>query len=134
MKKLTIFLFIICFAHVGFTQQTTMQIPKAKTDYLRKSKNQKRSAWILLGIGISSAALSTVHLNFAGYDEPPENNTFLLVTGLAETAASVPLFIASSRNKKKAMEVTLTRQPVPRLTNNGLINRQLPSLCFKLTL
>lgn len=69
--------------------------------YLKKSRNQKRLAWIFLGGGMavnlvgSSLAYSSNSMDPSGYE------VISGIGGLA-TYASIPLFFASSKNKNKA--------------------------------
>ena len=85
-----------------------------KTDYLAKSKKQKTAAWIFLGAGTASGIAGLASFNFAGSDNGSVNNTgatVLFVTGVTAVIASIPLFKASARNKKKAMNVSFHCQP-----------------------
>jgi len=113
MNKHFIFILLLILSINVFSQQTTPTDPTVKTDYLKKSKNQKTAAWILLGsgfaltttgmiIGISSAAEEI----FGAFTNEKSNSfevgAVLFYTGLASMLGSIPLFIASSKNKNKA--------------------------------
>jgi len=52
MKKIIAFLTLLIIGMSCFSQQTD-SLQSIKTDYLRKSKNQKTAAWVLLGGGIA---------------------------------------------------------------------------------
>jgi hypothetical protein len=52
MKIIISFTLLIVFSISSFCQSTPNDLPTVKTDYLKKSKNQKIAAWVLLGGGI----------------------------------------------------------------------------------
>ena len=99
-------------------QQTTVPSPAlTKTDYLKKSKHQKTAAWILAGVGTLSVILGTIEVNPNSGEN--NNSSFFLAGGLVAIGASVPLFIASARNKKKGMSLSFKNNTVPRQRNNN---------------
>jgi hypothetical protein len=116
----------------SFSQSTQDKLPAIENDYLKKSKNQKTAAWILVGVGSLSTLLGTVQVN-PDYGEN-NNSTFLLVGGLVALGASVPLFIASAKNKKKAMSLTFKSENIRQILNSSIVNRNIPSLNLKLDL
>ncbi|HET6721394.1 MAG TPA: hypothetical protein VFH07_01535, partial [Chitinophagaceae bacterium] len=59
---------------------------------------------------------------------------FFLVGGLVTLGASVPLFIASAKNRKKAMSLTLKNETTQQFLNTRVKNRNIPSLNLKLNL
>lgn len=98
-------------------QPTTTETPSLKTDYLTKSKKQKTAAIVLVaggGILTSIAAvISTREVveDFASIFTGEETKKsaavpILGIAGLAAMGGSIPLFIAASRNKRKAREVS----------------------------
>lgn len=88
--------------------------------YLQKSRNQQKAAWILLGSG---AGLITTAFLFprgrlirdgiciGAYCSTKYKNDDLksavLITGTASSLASIPFFIISSKNKKRAAALTM---------------------------
>jgi hypothetical protein len=116
----------------------------SKQDYLEKSRNQKKTGKILLAGGsvLSAIGLGIVLGNLNGLFDPsqPEPNNdgtvgeVLGYSGLVIAATSIPLFIASSKNKKKAMSMTLDSQKIPQMKNNNFVYRAIPSLTIKLNL
>lgn len=153
MKKMMLYALAITFCSTGFCQQTNTVPPAVKTDYLKKSKKQKTAAWILLGggfaasvIGISIAASDLAEDGSAAIiggivGEEIETETsytgdILFFTGLASMAGSIPLFVASSRNKKKAAAlnagIKIDNISIPR---QAALNRvQYPALSLKIGL
>ena len=97
--------------------QTTTATPAVKTDYLKKSKNQNPAAWILLGggfafattgiiVGINGAAEEIIGAFSGEKSNTLEIGAGFFYTGLAAMLGSIPLFIASTRNKRKASAVS----------------------------
>lgn len=120
MKKIIISVVLLSIASASFCQQTTTEpIQIAKTDYLKKSRNQKTAAWLLLaggivttGIGIVVASVgaandlvnSAVDLFSTGSSSSKSSGgEGIIIAGLFLQAASIPLFITSANNKRRAM-------------------------------
>lgn len=133
MKKLIPAFILLVFFTTTYGQETTITIPEINKDvYLKKSKRQKTAAWILLGTGSLAALSGAVEVN-PDYGEST-NRPLLLIGGLVMAGASVDLFIASGRNKKKAAAMSLSNQFVPQMNNGHLVNRPVPSLQLKISL
>lgn len=90
--------------------------------YSKKHKNQKKTAWILLGSGsvltfggvIAQAATATVDLVTIMTGSEPEFNqtgSYVALAGIASMATSIPFFIASGNNKKRA-NIALQQQKI----------------------
>ena len=137
----------------AFNQQTTNNTPPVKTDYLQKSKKQKTAAWVLIGGGLALSTTSILiatpkasedYLNiFAGLfyaDPPPQNSytaeTILLVVGTATMLSSIPLFIASGKNKSKAMSLLthIKMEKSTLLQQQSFIQTSYPALSVKINL
>ena len=123
MRKIILYILLLAISATTFCQSTPSHIPAVKTDYMKKSKNQKTGAWILLGGGFALTTTSIVmasskvtedYVNvIAGVftSEPAPQNDYtaeniLLITGTASMLASIPFFIASKKNKRKAMDIS----------------------------
>jgi hypothetical protein len=123
---------------IAFGQQTTV----SKEAYLIKSKNQKTAAWIMLGGGtLLFIGGMIAHSNYLEEVEDPfepltEVSTGELAAfiGVLAAAGSIPLFIASSRNKRKAMSISLKNESAKQVNGNSLAVKYIPSVCLKLTL
>ena len=133
MKKTISLTLILIITGSALSQQTNPSPTLTKQDYLKKSKGQKTGAFILLGAGLLSVSLGSVQVN-PNIGGNNSGNTAFLVTGLTAIGISVPLFIASSKNKKKAMSMSFKNQPLPQLQNYGFANRAIPSLNIKISL
>ena len=79
------------------------------TDLMEKSRKQKTAAWILLGSGGVLSSVGIVVGLSTAFDALLDADTdsgsaggILLVAGLAGIVGSIPLFIASAKNARKA--------------------------------
>ena len=134
MKKITISTALLAFAIASFGQQdTASKAVPMQTDYLQKSKNQKTAAWILLGGGTALAAGGFIWAssNIFSTSSGPE---VLLLVGIGCMTGSIPFFISSSKNRKRAMSASFKFQQSLQLQNNILVKREVPSLTLKISL
>ena len=136
MKNVTIILLLLIIATSTFSQQTNPAPALTKEAYLKKSKTQKTVAWVLVSTGFLSTMLSAVRTPSidGGSDQMSSAQTVLLITGLAEIGASIPLFIAGARNKKKAMSMSFRNEKIPQLQKNNFVYKPIPSLSLKISL
>lgn len=133
MKKSIGAFLLVAFFTAAYGQQTNITIPEiTKAEYLKKSKHEKRAAWILLNTGSLAAILATIEVN-PDYGEST-NRPFLFIGGLVMVGASVPMFTASARNKKRAMILSLKNNPVLHPPNNNLSYKPTPSISLKMGL
>jgi len=153
MRKIIFYALMLIIPAATFCQSTPIDIPAIKTDYLKKSKNQKTAAWILLGGGF---ALTTTSMLMAApkvtedygnvfasvfTGEPvPENDytaeNILLITGTASMLASIPLFIASKKNKRKAIDMSanIKMENARMIQNQSFVQTSYPSIALKIKL
>ena len=141
MKHYFISILFIFLSVAVFSQD----VVKNSEYYLTKSKKQKTAAWLLLGGGTLSTTIGiavgvaestdAVLTAFSG-EEVNEFSTgaVLMVVGLAAMAGSIPLFIASGKNKRKAASISLTYQRVRQLHNSGFVSKSFPSLTLTFNL
>src|SRR4051812_5284378 len=117
MKKIIISPMLLAFAITSFGQieTTSNQVPM-QTDYLKKSKTQKTWAWVFLGTGVALFTGGMIaHYNHVNnintWDDPAkgiesafgyDEYTAIAAAGLLIAGGSIPFFIVSSKNKKKA--------------------------------
>ena len=143
-----IFLLLLLLQVVTVFSQVQPSQLNLKEDYLKKSKNQKKVANILL-IG-GGALIATAYIFPRGKAEerigPPytslvyyKNNGIkagMFFTGVLSMVSSVPLYIISSKNKRKARAITvnLENRDILIPNHNTFILKSQPSLTFKLPL
>ena len=138
-----IIFFLLLFSNTSFSQQTTNAAPAIQTNYLQKSKHQKTAAWLLLGgggtfivTGIIIPKGDITHVDPAGgksYKNDGIKSVFTQ-TGALAMLGSIPFFIASGKNKRKAMSLSLKNETVPQIFKQSIISLSLPSLTLKLNL
>ena len=89
--------------------------------YLQKSRSQKKTAWILLGTGLGIAAVGTV-VQIANRDNWDFTGAAVAVGGGVVALTSIPFFISSNGNKKRAASVVISNQKIflPRANNFSL--------------
>lgn len=145
MRRIIFFALLLILSATSFSQQTTTSTPLAKTDYLKKSKKQNTAAWILLGGGFAFTTTGIiVGINgttdeIVGIFTGEKSNKFeigagFFFTGLASMLGSIPLFIASTRNKKNAAAVSAsfkieTRSFMPQA---ALVKSGYPAIAVKI--
>ena len=130
MKKIIFGTILIAFAAVSFAQQSAPKQTLIQTDYLQKSKKQKKTAMIFLGGGAALIVASLVipQGEPTGYQIDPISGGFyeghkndgikgaLGLTGVVSMLGSIPFFIASGKNKRKARQasvfINMERAPV----------------------
>lgn len=136
MKKIIL---VLCFGVISFRciAQAT-----GKTGYLQKSKNQKTAAWVLLGGGALVEIVGVIvypkNLSILGNTQSELSRertaSVLLITGGAIMLSSIPFFVSSAKNKRKAMSVSFKNEWVPQLQETLVSYKTLPSLSFTIGL
>ena len=117
----------------SFCQETESKQALTPEDYLKKSKNQKTAARILLWGG-AAVAIGAIILD-VNSDWSKSETPYIVAfsAGCASMIGSIPLFVASKRNKRKGMDATtyfeIRRNPVE--TNTGLTLHSTPTLSLK---
>ncbi|MBL7848975.1 MAG: hypothetical protein JNL40_16020 [Cyclobacteriaceae bacterium] len=105
MKRTLMILLCSLMATTTMGQKREPDRPLTKTDYLAKSKSQERTATTLLACGTAMMIVGYIGFNNT-YDSNTNGDTdvfgFLVLGGFAMDVASVPFFIGSSRNARKA--------------------------------
>jgi hypothetical protein len=102
MKKVAICTLLLILSFTSFCQDTQPSTPLTREDYLKKSKTQKVLGFVFLGAGaitLISVSGGNTDLGTAGV---------LIVAGGLATLTSIPLFIASGKNKRKAKDASLS--------------------------
>ncbi len=120
MKKILLLITVhSCLLAFSFAQQYAPtpgnKIAYEMNQYLLKAKKQKTAAWICLGGGLVLASTgvvigaanmaSDVIVSFATLEETQSDYTgegVLMLLGCAGIVTSIPLFIASGKNRQKA--------------------------------
>ena len=150
MKKIIILTMFLAFVSASFGQQITPNQNWKESDYYKKSKKQKTAAWILTSAGtvgllatltadasqVTEGALITVIS--LGTEEPPAYKSYTVpyLLSTASLLSGIYLFIASSKNKKKAKaaSVFIDMENARVLQGTVLHNQSFPSVGVKIHL
>ncbi len=142
MKQLLCLLaFLLCLQVGGFTQEPATT-PTASEMYLKKSQSQKTSAWVLLGGGAALASggliIAMNNLNFFVEETSSDYDlgTGMFWVGSVSMLGSIPLFIASARNKGRAMSASayLKLEDYQAISRDGFRKDSYPAFSFRLTI
>ncbi len=125
------------------TVTSTVYSQHGRAYYQQKSNTQHTIAWISLGGGVILTSVGTmVALINAGQIlrfTPPSDRTshtgdILAYSGLGLAAVSIPFFISSSNNRKKAASVTFHYEYMPLPPGSPGFSPTAPTLTLKVSL
>ena len=147
MRKQTIILLLLVISINALSQQPDSLKTFTGSDYLKKSKNQKKAAWIFLGSGfaVSAAGLivSTIGVaeEFTGVFTGQESKKFetgavIFYIGVAAMLTSIPFFVIASKNKKRAAGISASFKFDNRLlvTQAVMMKSTYPAIALKIPL
>ncbi|MFV5686366.1 hypothetical protein ACM55I_13060 [Flavobacterium sp. GB2R13] len=135
MKKTITFLILFLFTVNAFSQ-TIPNNEFSKEYYLKKSKNQKTTGWILLSGGTIMTVVGAIGFSDSWYSN--SNATadaygFIMLGGVVSGLGSIPFFIMSGNNARKAATISLINQPVFSPMQGSLVLNSQPALSLKIT-
>jgi len=150
MKKIIICSVLLAFSASVFCQQNVPKPIFIQSDYQLKSKKQKKTAMILLGGGAALIITSLVIPQeeptgfqfdpisggiYEGHKNDGIRGAFILAGGLS-MLSSIPFFIASGKNKRKALKasVFIDTELRPVLLGAAISNQSFPVLALKINL
>ena len=132
---------------IGITLSASAQ-EMSKQDYLDKSKKQKTAAFILMGGGVALSTLGFIiypgetaicFVPIGGVCPDPEQTKLiasgiLIYGGILAALGSIPLFISSNKNAKKAAQLSFKNEPtyIPKYAGNIPIS--VPSITLTIPL
>ncbi len=132
MKKITITTLLLI-TTIACVAQYSKPAPAFKTpDYLKKSKNQKGAAFVILGTGV--ALITTGMITSRNTKSKGEQEAKVIISGLIVSAVSIPFFVSSHANKKKGMSISLKSQELPQLNYSSFVYKTIPSINIKINL
>ena len=109
MKK-QLLIFILAMIPFGGYSQTEKQ-DFSKEYYLEKSKRQESSGWVLLAAGTAMGIGGIIIVNQGDiYSADFEAGAVLVLAGAASGLASIPFFISSGSNSRKAARLSFIPQ------------------------
>lgn len=141
MKKYLYFILLLIFSVTLFCQQSNPSPTLTKQDFLQKNKKQKKAARIMMGGGATLILTSIlipkgeiVRESFwPEYKNDGIKSSFFFC-GTLSMLSSIPFFISSAKNKKKAMSLSFKTQQQPQLQTNKVKYTAIPSLSIKIGL
>ena len=149
MKKITFLLFFSSFAATSIGQQTNQKQNVTKTDYQAKSKKQKKTALIFLAGGTGLIATSFIipkgEKQYDGIcigalcDDKYKNDgikSAFFIAGAVSALGSIPFFISSSKNRKraKAISVSFKKDNASFVNFYNKVNISYPAISLKIGL
>lgn len=134
MKKILIFLMLLLFTVRVFGQETP-STEFSKEYYLEKSKKQKTTGWVMLAGGAVITIVGLIGFS-STYDDTSYSTTdaygFMTVGGPLICLGSIPFFISSGSNAKKAATLSFSNQPILMPQQGSLVQNSQPSLSLKI--
>ncbi len=127
----------------SLSQQTNSQPSFTPGDYLEKSKKQKKAGTILVAGGAGLIATAFIIpkgelvegscLVLCKYKNDGIKSVFFIAGGIS-ALSSIPLFIVSGKNRRKATSVSFKNENTVHLYNQNLVYTSFPALRIKVSL
>ncbi len=144
MKKIISSLTLLFFVVKSFSQQPSKQV-FSKSELLQKSKTQKTTAWVLLGTGFGIALVGgIVHASSGNESNQEQDDGYdfgfdfdftgpLIAAGGGIVAlSSIPFFISSSKNAKKAATISISSRRIPLPQQNNIVLTSQPTVSLRI--
>lgn len=140
MKKIIFSILLLTTIQIVFSQETNTLVQFTKQDFIKKSKTQKILAWSFLGGGLAMTvggiAINASQPWYIFGPPPPGYNKNkgigLAVFGLVTTLGSIPMFIISAKNKKRARSIAFENQEIYLPASNGFAFCRQPAIAFRI--
>jgi hypothetical protein len=125
---------ISTFSNALFFKDTTY----SKDYYLQKSKNQKTAAWVMLGGGVACSIVGIIGFsaNYNLFEDNSATDTYGIVTlvGIGFALGSIPFFVSSSHNAKKAAMLSFKNQHILFPQQNSFVFKVQPTISLAIPL
>ena len=136
MKKIFLALTLIFIFLKSFSQEPASP-SLSKEDYLKKSQQQKKTAWILLATGTAMAVGGIIVFNNTFSLE--SNSTtdiaaFVALAGIVTDLVSIGFFVGSSNSKQRAARIAISNQHISFPQQNAFALKTQPALTLKIAL
>ncbi len=102
MKSIIICGLLLIFSTISFSQQTKPAEATTKQHFLRKSKQQRTTGWILAGGGVVLEVAGAIAYQYGNA------SLILFGAGLLAQIVSIPFFITAAINDHKAKKASLS--------------------------
>lgn len=138
MKSFMIGFTFFILALKGYSQEVKPDLQLTSEQYLKKSKAQKTTAWVLFGVG-TAAIGGGIAISAGSQDDVSQtlNTVFigapLVLLGLTLDVISIPVFVSAGKNKKRAMEAvtTIKFEDVPSWSGGAIRQTNVPTLSIQ---
>jgi len=133
MKKMTLCLILLTFGFQSFSQA-----PPGSAEYYRqKSKSQRTTGWVLLGVGTAMAVGGGI--GFSKHWDLFQSNTTkadvygaIMAAGIVADLVSIPVFISAGRNARRAARVSVSSQLLDFPQGNNSYVKPHPTISVKI--
>jgi len=135
MKKIILILIGSFLVLSSYSQ--TLNPTLTKDAYLQKSKKQKTTGWVLFTGGTTMALIGGLVFsdNFDyGSDAATDSSGYLVLGGVFVDLLSIPFFISSAKNARKAASISLNTQKLSLPVYNISIPKQQMALTLRIGL
>lgn len=137
MKHVLVCLVLLMMAPAVFSQRPDSTITLTREDYLLMSKHQKTTGWVFLGVGAGLVASGFIvdAAKQPSPDDPYEisaTGASMIIVGMLSAMGSIPFFVNSSKNAKRAAEISLNNQNLLIPRNNAFVVMPQPTLTLKI--
>lgn len=127
MKKMILCLALLLMIGNTYGQDKTKN-GYTKSEYLQKAKTQKTFGFLLLGGGVAMAVTGAALSGTFAED----TGKWLIIGGGVMAASSIPLFISSSKNNRKAESLTIIANTQSVYCRNGINGRRQAAITLRL--
>ena len=134
MKKIFFCLKLLLLTVKSFSQTPAL----SKEDYLKKSKTQKTVGWVMLGGGVAMTTIGYVIINQQVNDDPlnaittGQGYVVLMIAGAATALGSIPFFISSAKNARRAAAISFNNQKILFPQQNTFVLKTQPTVTLKI--
>ncbi len=129
MKRYFTTTLLLLFAISVFSQEV-----KNKEYYQAKSKRQKTGAKVMLigGAALIGAGFLIGDRKESSFDDA--TGAIIGGIGFGLMIGSIPVFIASGKNKRKAASLSFNNIPIPQIKNSSMVYQRMPAVSIKIEL
>ena len=133
MKKILTILFLALFAFESFAQtENTLQ---KQQELMKKSDAQNKAGWIFFGSGLAlSLVARAIPIKVDAKNDNSGIKSVLGWTGILSIGTSIPLFLSSGRNARRAADLSLEAQTLHQPIMGNELPRNFPSISLKIPL
>lgn len=101
---------------------------------MKKNKKQKTTAWVLLGTGVAAILTGVIIDNSNKGNDQSYTGGFIEVGGVICTLTSIPFFISSSKNSRKAAAISFNYQKMLFQQQRSIVLKPQPALTLQVKL